>query len=64
MMNAKYSTLLVGSFLTVVCTYQAGAASTPLALRYETNGVYTHGAVTSQTLEGSFLRQTLLRPGI
>ena len=52
----KTLTLLAASLVVLVSAHQARAVSgvTPLPLRYEASGVDLHGAVTSQTLEGSF----------
>lgn len=50
----KYSTLFAAGFLGLMCAHVATAASTPFALRYETNGVSIHGSVTSQTVETNF----------
>ncbi len=53
-MKAKYSAILAGSFLMLAGAREAGAASTPLPLRSERNGVYIHNGVTSQTIETAF----------
>ena len=54
-MKTKSTALITGTFLALACAHLAAApATTPLALRCETNGVFIHGGVTSRTLENSF----------
>jgi hypothetical protein len=52
--KAKYSAILLGSFLMLAGTREAGAMATQLPLRSEPNGVYIHNGVTSQTVETAF----------
>lgn len=50
----KNSTLFATGIFALASAFQAAAISTPLALRYESNGVYIHGGAISQTVETSF----------
>lgn len=52
--NVRYLAILAGSFLMLACAREAGAMSTPLALRSENDGVYIHNGVTRQTVETAY----------
>jgi len=50
----KHTTLIMAGILGMMSAFQATAASSPFALRYEPNAVSIHNGITSQTVEDAF----------